>query len=139
MPTIEHEIKLSATPDQISRALTAPEGLRSWKNRTAIGNGQLGSVWIFRYENGIEFQWKIAVSNPHQVVWECISGPGDSAGTIAEFTLHPLPDGRTLLTCSHQGWPTTAGNYRRCNTAWAILLHHLKTYVETGRSSPAFP
>ncbi|WP_437222318.1 SRPBCC family protein [Planctomicrobium sp. SH661] len=138
MHSIEHEIKISTSPDQVYRALTSPQALRSWKNSSAIGSGDLGSVWTFPYENGLEFQWKIVVDNSHQVVWECVSGPGNSPGTIAEFTFHPLEDGRTLLTCRHAGWPTTEGNYRRCNTAWAILLHHLKTYVETGRTAPAF-
>jgi hypothetical protein len=72
------------------------------------------------------------------VAWKCAAGPGDSPGTIVSFHLSLLADGRTLVEQDHQGWPGTHGNYRKCNTYWGVLLHHLKQYVETGVPAPAF-
>jgi hypothetical protein len=45
--------------------------------------------------------------------------------------------GRTLIEFAHRGWPHTDGNFRKCNTQWAILLHHLRDFVETGKAAPA--
>jgi hypothetical protein len=55
------------------------------------------------------------------------------------FELSPADHGRTLVECTHAGWPGTHGNYRKCNTLWGVLLHHLKRYAETGTAMPAFP
>ena len=38
----------------------------------------------------------------------------------------------------HAGWPGTHGNFRKCNTTWGVLLHHLRDYVETGDAATAF-
>jgi hypothetical protein len=59
-------------------------------------------------------------------------------GTIARFQISPLSDGRTLVEFSHSGWPDTKGNFRKCNTLWAVLLFHLKKYLSTKQAEPAF-
>lgn len=35
-------------------------------------------------------------------------------------------------------WRCTYGNFRKCNTTWAVLLHHLRDYVETGYAAEVF-
>jgi uncharacterized protein YndB with AHSA1/START domain len=59
-------------------------------------------------------------------------------GTTATFTLTKTDDGRTLVEHVHAGWPGTHGNFRKCNTTWGVLLHHLRQYAETGDAAPAF-
>ena len=59
-------------------------------------------------------------------------------GTTATFTLTRTDDDRTLRRLQHAGWPGTHGNFRKCNTTWGVLLHHLRDYVETGDAAPAF-
>ena len=54
------------------------------------------------------------------------------------FTLTKTDDDRTLLEHVHAGWPGTHGNFRKCNTTWGVLLHHLRDYAETGNPAPAF-
>lgn len=139
MPEIDHEIKVSAAAERVFAALATAEGLRAWHNPGVTGTGSVGSEWHFRFAGRPEFRWRITAADASRhVAWECVQGPGDSVGTRATFDLAPTPDGRTLLSMKHAGWPGTHGNFRKCNTTWGVLLHHLKQYVETGTPNPAF-
>ncbi len=139
MPEIDHEIKINAAPEKVFAALTTLDGVKGWHNPGAEGTGEVGSTWVFAFVDHPEFAWEVISSDePNQVVWRCVRGPGDSVGTTATFSLSPTDDGRTLLEHTHAGWPGTHGNYRKCNTTWGVLLHHLRDFVETGDSAPAF-
>lgn len=139
MHQIDHELKVAATPDQVYTALTTLAGIRSWHTPGAEGSGDVGSTWVFAFADHPEFAWEVVTSDaPELVVWRCVRGPGDSVGTTATFTLSDIGDGRTLLEHVHAGWPGTHGNFRKCNTTWGVLLHHLRDYVETGAAAPAF-
>ncbi len=59
-------------------------------------------------------------------------------GMSIAYTIADGPLGRTLVEHVHAGWPGTHGNFRKCNTTWGVLLHHLRDYVETGNAAPAF-
>ena len=138
MPEIDHEIKVSATPEQVFAALTTLDGVTGWHTPTVTGTGDIGSEWVFAFVDHPEFGWQITESNaPGTVVWRCTRGPGDSVGTTATFTLTAIDD-RTLVELRHAGWPGTHGNFRKCNTTWGVLLHHLRDYAETGDAAPAF-
>jgi uncharacterized protein YndB with AHSA1/START domain len=139
MPEIEHEIKIDATPDRVFTALTTLDGVKGWHNPTVSGTGEVGSEWVFSFADHPEFGWEVVRSEPlNSVVWRCTRGPGDSVGTTATFTLTQTEDGRTRIEHVHAGWPGTHGNFRKCNTTWGVLLHHLRDYVETGSAAPAF-
>ena len=138
MPDIDHEIKIAATSERVFAALTTPEGVKSWHNPIVAGDGAVGSEWVFSFADHPEFGWEVVSSeSPERVVWRCTRGPGDSVGTTATFTLVAAGE-RTLLELQHSGWPGTHGNFRKCNTTWGVLLHHLRDYVETGDAAPAF-
>ncbi len=139
MPQIDHEIKISATPERVFEALTTLDGVQGWHTPSATGSGQVGSEWLFTFADHPEFGWRVLASEPFsQVAWACTRGPGDSVGATAAFTLAETADGRTLLEHVHAGWLGTHGNFRKCNTTWRVLLHHLRDYVETGEAAPAF-
>jgi uncharacterized protein YndB with AHSA1/START domain len=136
---IDQEIKIKATPERVYGALTTAAGIKSWYTPRVVGDGSVTSVWHFSFSGRPEFRWQILGSVPmRHVAWKCVQGPGDSVGTTATFDISPTSDGRTLLEFSHAGWPGTHGNYRKCNTLWGILLHHLRQYAETGKSAPHF-
>lgn len=138
MPEIDHEIKIAATPEKVFTALTTLDGVKGWHTPTATGTGEVGSEWVFSFADHPAFGWEITASDaPGRVVWRCARGPGDSVGTTATFTVTPT-GARTLLELRHAGWPGTHGNFRKCNTTWGVLLHHLRDYVETGDAAPAF-
>jgi uncharacterized protein YndB with AHSA1/START domain len=139
MPQIDHEIKIAATPEQVFTALTSLDGVKGWHTPTATGTGEVGTEWVFSFADHPEFGWEVITSEaPSTVVWRCTRGPGDSVGTTATFSLTGTDDDRTLVEHVHSGWPGTHGNFRKCNTTWGVLLHHLRDYVETGDAAPAF-
>ena len=139
MPEIDHELKIDATPERVFAALTTLEGVKGWHTPAATGTGEVGSEWIFGFADDLEFGWQVTTSeSPTKIGWRCTRGPGDSVGTTATFTVAPTPDGRTVVELSHAGWPGTHGNFRKCNTTWGVLLHHLRDYVESGDAAPAF-
>ena len=136
MADIHHEIKVHASPEQIRDALGTVKGLESWHGgRIALADG----AWRFEFaDSAPTFRWAVERSgSPDEFLWRCIEGPGDSVGTEASFKISPTDNGRTLIEFAHRGWPHTGGNFRKCNTQWAILLHHLREFVETGKAAPA--
>jgi uncharacterized protein YndB with AHSA1/START domain len=137
VPEIDHEIRIAATQEKIYAALTTLDGVTGWHTPTATGTGEVGSEWVFSFADHPEFGWEVLESSPNRVVWRCTRGPGDSVGTTATFTLSPLGE-RTLVELQHAGWPGTHGNFRKCNTTWGVLLHHLRDYVETDTAATAF-
>lgn len=138
MHEIDHEIKIRATPEQVYAALSTHEGVTSWQTPHAEGTGEVGTQWRFTFPDRAEFDWEVVESEPSsRIVWRCTKGPGDSQGTTATFLISPL-DERTLLELKHSGWPGTHGNFRKCNTIWAVLLHHIQQYVQTGSPATAF-
>jgi uncharacterized protein YndB with AHSA1/START domain len=136
MADIQHEIKANASQSKIYEALTTSQGLRSWWSANAIGDGR---TWRFAHTGRPFFVFEIAAQqSPDSVDWRCIDGPNDSVGTIITYRLSEAGQGRTLIEVAHKGWPGTDGNFRKCNTYWGVLLHHLKQYAETGIARPAF-
>jgi uncharacterized protein YndB with AHSA1/START domain len=139
MPTIDHEIKISAPPDAVFAALTTLDGVKGWHTPNVEGTGEVGNEWVFSFADHPDFGWEVVTSDgPREIAWRCTRGPGDSVGTTATFTLTPTDDDRTRVEHVHAGWPGTHGNFRKCNTTWGVLLHHLRDYVETGHAAPAF-
>jgi uncharacterized protein YndB with AHSA1/START domain len=140
MAEINHEIKIRASAERVFEALTTAGSLRSWHAARVEGDGATGHAWRFEFTEGPTFGWEVTEStSPTRVAWRCIEGPGDSVGTSVTFDLSGADKGRTRVALAHQGWPGTHGNFRKCNTYWGVLLHHLKQYVETGVPGPAFP
>jgi hypothetical protein len=136
MVDIAHEIKVHASPQRIRQALGMQSELEAWHGgRVTSTNGE----WQFDFADGAPtFRWAVrSGTSPDEVIWRCVQGPGDSVGTEVTFRILPADKGRTLIEFTHAGWPHTGGNYRKCNTLWGILLHHLRQVLETGRSGPA--
>jgi hypothetical protein len=136
MAEIHHEIKVRAVPDRIREALISAAALEAWHGgRVTVA----GNALRFEFADGApSFRWAIEPEKSGKgIVWRCLEGPGDSVGTEASFTICAGDKGRSLVEFVHRGWPHTNGNFRKCNTQWAILLHHLRRYLETGKADPA--
>ena len=139
MADISHEIKIRAPQDRVYAALTTLASLRSWHTAKIEGGANVGDVFVTRPQRGPEFEWKVVgADKSRHVEWKCVKGPGQSTRTSVGFDLSSLPDGRTYLEFSHSDWPDTGGNFRKCNTLWGVLLHHLRKYAETQQTDPAF-
>lgn len=139
MEAIDHEIKIDAGPEAVYEALSTLEGLRAWHTAEIEGSTELNSSFTIHATGKPLFQWKVVEAIPStKIRWECLKGPGDSPGTFADYQLTPIAGGKTLVVLQHSGWPDSEGNFRKCNTLWGELLHHLKKYVESNRPEPAF-
>jgi uncharacterized protein YndB with AHSA1/START domain len=137
MPNIDHEIKIRAPQTTVFAALTSVEDLQGWHTSRVDGNADVGGIIAMHTEP--EFEWRVVKADkPNHVEWECVKGPGNSVGTRARFSISTTADGRTFVELSHAGWIDTGGNYRKCNTRWGVLLHHLRKYTETGKRDPVF-
>lgn len=138
MANINHEIKIQASPEKTFKALSTLSDLKAWHTSHIEGKAELNDVLNFHGIDRPAFSWKVTQFEPNKlVVWECIEGPGNSVGTKASYAVSKTEDNRTLVELSHTAWPDQQGNFRKCNTLWGVLLHHLKNYVETGKIDPA--
>ncbi|MBS7544821.1 SRPBCC family protein [Ancylobacter oerskovii] len=136
--SLKHEIFISASVEKVRTALSTAEGLRGWNTPHVEGTGALGTQWNLKYTGRPEFSWRIDQDDPEEILWTCTRGPGDAVGTTAAFSFASAPDGRTRLSVVHGGWPHDEANFVKCNTIWGALVHHLRDYVESGASDPAF-
>jgi len=128
MAEIHHELKMRASRDRIFQTLTDGVALERWHGAKVTGNKR---EWRLEYPDGTVFRWQVIQSDPGRVTWRCIEGPGQAVGKEASFTLTDAGNSQTLVEFAHASWPGTSGNYRKCNTRWAILLHQLRQEAET--------
>jgi uncharacterized protein YndB with AHSA1/START domain len=139
MSEITHDMSIKASSSTVYKALTTAQGLRSWFTAQAEGSGQPGTEWKLKFTDQPSFNWQIvSVEDQCNVSWKCLQGPGNSAGTEAEFSLKPESDNQCTFTISHRGWTKDDPKYERCVKIWHVLLDHLRRYCETGIPSPAY-
>jgi len=138
MSEINHEIKIESSSEKIFKALCDKNDLKAWHTEHIQEDSSLDKLFIFQGDAKPSFSWKIIpLETNKSVIWECVDGPGDAAGSKVVYTLSETDDGRTLVELKHIYLPDQTENFRKCNTLWAILLHHLKKYIETGKPEPA--
>jgi len=136
--SLKHEIFISADAETVRSALSTVEGLQGWNTPLVDGSGEIGTVWNLKYSARPEFSWRIDQDDAEEILWTCTKGPGNSVGTTVTFTLAATEDGRTQLRVTHGGWPHDEANFIKCNTIWGALMDHLREYVESGVTDPAF-
>ena len=138
MAEINHDISINAASETIYEALTTTQGLQAWFTEHVSGSGQVGTDWKLSFTDQPFFCWRILVSEPHQVAWKCLEGPGNSPGTEVEFSLKPISKTQTILTISHRGWIANDPKFTRCIEIWRTLMNHLQRYCEVGTTEPAY-
>lgn len=135
---LKHEIVISADPEKIRAVICTAEGLRGWNTPHVEGSGDVGSTWRLNYPGRPEFNWRIDLDEPEEIIWTCTKGPGDAVGTTARYVIEPLEGGRVRLRVTHGGWPHDEANFIKCNTLWGALMDHLREYAQSGVAEPAF-
>jgi uncharacterized protein YndB with AHSA1/START domain len=142
MPTIAHQIKISAPPSAVYKSLTTVADLANWcagtthpTGATAASKGESIDMHFGKDKN---FRWEFVHLEPNRHVgWKCVSGPDDAAGKGVAFDLAETGDGRTSVSLEHKGWPEGHPEFVRCNTRWGALLGQLKHYIEQGTTQKA--
>lgn len=140
MATNSHSIRINAPEEEILDAITTRKGLEGWYTPTVEeGTEESDEVVLHFRGNEGPFRWKIKQARPSKVVtWECLEGPGSSAGTKAVFRLTSKNERGTTLELNHDGLDEMNDKNTVCNTMWGALMLHLKKFVETKRPEPAF-
>lgn len=139
MSSINHDIAIKANSATVYKALTTVEGLRAWFTSQTTGSGKVGTNWELEFTDQPSFNWHIlAADDLRRVVWKCLEGPGNAAGTEVEFTLKSESDQQTILTISHRGWTKDDPKFERCVEIWRTLMNHLQRYCEEGIAEPAY-
>lgn len=115
MADIFHCLRMSATPDDVLRAVTVDELLRPW-----WAADDALAVRCLSIEDG---------AGPG-VAWRCIDGPPEWIGTDIVFAF--AQEGReTVVRFAHRNWRETNDAFARCTTKWGRILMALKSRVET--------
>ena len=137
MAKSSHRIRISAAPEKVYKALSTADGLKHWFTPDIEGEVAPGKEAVFRHEGRDQFRWKFVEMKPDTISrWECLEGPGASAGTNVLFRIKGEGD-TTVVECDHDSWPDGHGAFESCNTLWGILMGRLKHSVETGATHSA--
>ncbi len=138
MATSEHRITIDAPKDDVFQAITTPDGLKGWYSPDVLGKSDKGGeVTLSFTEKEGPFRWKVTEAEQASLVrWECIQGPGKSAGTTATFHLSGSGN-KTIVEFAHEGFQEADEKLKTCNTLWGALMHHLKQFAETKQPQPA--
>jgi uncharacterized protein YndB with AHSA1/START domain len=132
-----HAVNIQADPAKVRDALTTLQGLKGWTGAEVSGDGKVGGQWSLKYPDGPTFVWEVTTHDANKVVWKCVKGPGDAAGTAVNFDIGQTSDGRVHLKFAHSGWPHQEGNFAKCNALWGMMLHQLRAFAEHGKIAPA--
>jgi uncharacterized protein YndB with AHSA1/START domain len=141
MPNILHRLTIDAPPERVHQLAATQDGIQRWwtgqtvSSGEAIG-GQLSATFGEAAEPAATFE--VLTDSPEEIVWRCVSGPGDWIGTRIAFLLKPRADGGTTLLFSHQDWQQENEFMHGCSTNWAAYLMSLKSGAE-GNGFNAFP
>ena len=137
-PTVDilHKVGIrSSSQNDVYRALTSVEGLRSWWTGNTQGESKVGAVLQFRFGSG-GFDMKVLELHPaSHVLWQVIAGPEEWIGTRISFDLKQQGDW-TIVLFKHQGWSQPVEFMHHCSTKWGVFLLSLKSLLETGTGAP---
>lgn len=143
MPSIAHEIKVSAPASAVYKALTTVSDIQEWcapvvTHPTGAAAAEQGDTIGMSFGPGKDFTWEFVHLVPDRHVgWKCVAGPDDAPGTGVAFDLTETGDGRTSVSLEHKGWTDGHPEFTRCNTRWGGLLGQLKHYLEQGATQKA--
>ena len=143
MPSIAHEMKISAPIPAVYKALTNVADIQNWcapvvTHPTGAAAASQGDKIDMHFGANKDFTWEFVHLVPDRHVgWKCVAGPDDAPGTGVAFDLNETGDGRTSVSLEHKGWTEGHPEFVRCNTRWGALLGQLKHYVEQGTTQKA--
>jgi uncharacterized protein YndB with AHSA1/START domain len=138
MPDIMHRVKIHASPERVSQALTTAEGSRNWWTRDAVLDSKIGGTGEFSFfERRIVIKMEVdELKPPVRVGWKTISSavPGWD-GTTVTFDLR-AEGSDTVLCFAHRGFKQADEGYACTTTGWGYYLVSLPQYLETGKGAP---
>lgn len=142
MVDIRHKVGISASKEDVYKALTSEQGLSNWWTHDTKADQHQGGKIEFSFSKRLDKEYDVLVEitelNPGKKVhWKILEGPEEWRGTEITFDIDPQ-ENETLVHFSHKNWGGYTDFMSQCNTKWAVFLLSLKDLVETGKGHP-FP
>ncbi len=138
MSSILHRLTIDAAPEHVQELVATRKGIELWWTGEPVdGDDSRGEITV-SFGGRAAATFAVEEQTGEQVVWRCISGPGDWIDTTISFTFEPRSDGGTTLRFNHAGWQEETDLMYGCSTNWGAYLMSLKSGAE-GRAFSAFP
>jgi uncharacterized protein YndB with AHSA1/START domain len=137
---IRMQFDIDADQAAVRRALTEPDGIRSWWTTRADLVERNGRERLETSFPDVDRPFEFDVTeSPERVEWATGGFPPWWAGTTIRFDVGPNPDGPgTRLLFSHRGYDADNPVIPIVTPAWAQILLRLKGFAETGTAQPFF-
>ncbi len=131
--SIKHLFHISASREEVFKAITTIEGLSHWWTTDTVGNAELGGIIQFRFAASGGPDMKVAEMNENEsLLWECVASSHGWTGHTFEFLLDEN-EGKTRVRFSHNGWAGQDDFYAICSFAWARYMVSLRQLCQTGK------
>jgi len=133
---ILHDLHVYAPIDKTFKSIANAKEIEKWWTNQSEGDLKLASEYSFYFSTEYDWRAKITkLNSPHEIEWEMTQSDTDWNGTKIGFRLNELKNS-ILVSFYHQGWANTNEHFRRTSYCWAMYLHLLKQYTETGQVVP---
>lgn len=113
MADIFHSLRMSASPEDIFRAVADETLVRRW----------------WPQEQALAMR-RVVMTEGAQVAWRCVAGPAEWVGTDIAFSL-AREGSETVVRLAHRNWREVTDAFAQCTTKWGRVLFALKSRVET--------
>lgn len=140
MARILFETDFAAPPDAIVTALTTAGGIAAWwTDDVQFLPGERTTMRLGFPIAPVPFELEVEEAGPTRVVWRSIGAfPPHWVGTTVTWTLAVSDRDATKVLLNHDGWASDEGPFAMSAYTWGQLVGILKTYTETGVSTPLF-
>jgi uncharacterized protein YndB with AHSA1/START domain len=136
MADIHHDFPIMASPEDVFRAISTPDGIDNGWSRNSSGAPEAGEIYELSFGPG--YDWRAAVTRcvpDSEFELQFIEADDEWTRTKVGFNLDAR-DGTTQVRFRHVGWPAINEHYRVSSFCWAMYLRILKRYVELGEKVP---
>ena len=138
MSNILFEFTIDAPTSEVYQALTDEAGIKGWWTTDTSIADEVGSTAEFRFGPQGSLAFEITeLDKNSRVAWKSTHAAApDWKDTTVTFDLKP-ENGGTTVRFGHRGFPTEDGSFAPVSWQWAYFMMSLKSYVETGKGTPA--
>jgi len=138
MHEINHQLSINVSPERVYQALITESDLNNWWTRDSKAKPEVGTVAEFGFGPKFDpFHMRIDELVPNEkVTWHCNGLNPEWIDTVIQFEIKESDNG-AQLQMRHNQWKSNEGIFPMCSYEWAYFLMSLKSYLETGKGTPA--
>ncbi len=138
---VRMQFDIDAEPDEVLRAVTTTEGVRSWWSTEVDGpTGEAGQQFRVSFPDVPQpFEFAVERDDDRTVGWRTLAFPPWWADTTIRWQIGERDDGPgTRLQFTHEGFDPANPVIPIITPAWAQIIQRLQAHAETGRPTPFF-